>query len=598
MKSSHFWFHSGSYALLGHLDVAQEKRGRVGVVIVPPFGWEDVCSYRPLRFMARMLAEMGLPVLRYDLPGTGDSAGDAQDPGLLNAWIQSIGDAASELRTVAGVRHSAVIGVHLGALLAAVAASRGANIQRWILWGAVAKGRTLLRELRAAANVERWESLPDEDAPPQPLPGFTSGGFLIAPETQRSLEELDLSKLSWPQLGRTLILSRDDLPIEETLVAAMRCSATEVEMATGRGYSAIMAAPQEALCPEATTRLIGEFVLRDFPELPRRDAGQFPRFGVATNGKRIGGDYVESVFGIDTSSLGMFGILGEPARDLPRGDSCILYLNPGGVRHIGPNRMWVESARRWAGRGVPSLRLDLQGIGESAGELYLDVPSLYRESLMEQIEIAVDALRSRAGVKRFVVIGLCAGACWGFNAAIRNPDVRAAILLNPSLLDWDPGADRRRMLRNMASGPSHWAELAQLIRGSILRGDLKRAALRVAERLGRKRSDRAGYIQMPFETPFEAWPYFERHQKRVTLVFRETEPLLEELQAAGQLPPASNPWVRCVRVPNGGHTFRPLWAQHIAHSVIDAELTNCAGGIQPALARPDSRTASPKTVHA
>jgi hypothetical protein len=84
MKTLHRWFSSGSYSLLGHIDQSQEKRARLGVVIVPPFGWEDVCSYRPLRFMARTFAGRGIPTLRYDLPGTGDSSGDARDAGLFD----------------------------------------------------------------------------------------------------------------------------------------------------------------------------------------------------------------------------------------------------------------------------------------------------------------------------------------------------------------------------------------------------------------------------------------------------------------------------------------------------------------------------------
>ena len=83
----------------------------------------------------------------------------------------------TELRSVAGVTEVAVVGIHLGAMLAMTAVARGADIRQMVLWGPAAAGRMVLRELRAAANVERWERLPDEDAPPQPMPGFESGGI-------------------------------------------------------------------------------------------------------------------------------------------------------------------------------------------------------------------------------------------------------------------------------------------------------------------------------------------------------------------------------------------------------------------------------------
>ncbi len=118
MSTIHRWFPSGAYSLLGHIDVPETSHGTAGVLIVPPFGWEDVCSYRPLRFLARTLAESGIPVMRFDLPGTGDSSGSALDSGLFEAWIQSVDDAAAELRAATGVKDVAVVGIRLGALLA------------------------------------------------------------------------------------------------------------------------------------------------------------------------------------------------------------------------------------------------------------------------------------------------------------------------------------------------------------------------------------------------------------------------------------------------------------------------------------------------
>ena len=94
MSTVHRWFRSGLYSLLGHIDLPPTTRGPLGVLIVPSFGWEDVCGYRPLRFLARIFAAEGIPAMRFDLPGTGDSSGDARDSGLFEAWIQSIDDAA------------------------------------------------------------------------------------------------------------------------------------------------------------------------------------------------------------------------------------------------------------------------------------------------------------------------------------------------------------------------------------------------------------------------------------------------------------------------------------------------------------------------
>ncbi len=267
MSTRHRWFRSGIYSVLGHVDLPEDKSGDTGVVIVPPFGWEDVCSYRPLRFMAQGFAQRGIATLRYDLPGTGDSSGDAADAALLDSWIRSVTDAVSELRSVAGVRDVSVVGVHLGAMLAMKAVSQGADIRQMVLWGPSATGRRVLRELRAAANVERWEHLADEDAPPQPMPGFEAGGFLISPETQRALEDLDVSSLPWRNSPRVLLLSRDDLPPDGRILEALHTSLRHVAIAPGRGYAAMMASPQESVSCVETIDLVASFITADIPGL-------------------------------------------------------------------------------------------------------------------------------------------------------------------------------------------------------------------------------------------------------------------------------------------------------------------------------------------
>ena len=83
---------------------------RVGVVIVPPFGYEAVCAARSLRHLADDAARAGLIALRFDPDGTGDSAGDDLDPARLEHWLDSIDDAC------------------------ALVAARAALMQAWMPW--------------------------------------------------------------------------------------------------------------------------------------------------------------------------------------------------------------------------------------------------------------------------------------------------------------------------------------------------------------------------------------------------------------------------------------------------------------------------------
>lgn len=105
------------------------ERGPVdgtAVLLLPPLGYEETASYRPLRVLAEHLAGAGRLVQRLDWPGLGDSALDAGDP-------------ARGFERVVGV------GVRAGGLLAAAAG----GFDGLALWGVPPTGRRYLREERA-----------------------------------------------------------------------------------------------------------------------------------------------------------------------------------------------------------------------------------------------------------------------------------------------------------------------------------------------------------------------------------------------------------------------------------------------------------------
>ena len=570
MIARHFWFRSGSYSLLAHLDQPDIISGDTGLLVVPPFGWEDICSHRPLRSLCQHLAEAGIPTLRFDLPGTGDSSGNALATGLVDSWIQSLVDAAAELRAATGVRKVAVLGIRLGALLTLAAASAQAAIDDLILWGGAITGRALLRELRALRSLESVVYTDGEEPPPQPVPGTEIVGFLISPETERALETLNLAPLPAMPDRRVLLLSRDGVPTHKTLVQALeRCGCALVQK-TGAGYSAMMVFPHQEL-PPATSGAILEF-LDVQTHRKSSDAAPLHQKSPKSHSTLAEGGIVESVCLLPGASGSLFSILSQSEDKHLRSKWCLLFLNSGLVRHIGSNRMWVETARRWALRGISSVRLDFDHVGDSDGDQHISIGSLYEDKLVDQIETATRLIGSQIECDRFIAVGLCSGAYAAFQGLIQNVKIRGAILLNPRIFFWDPAVDQRRLQRRVVSRLADIADWRRLLKGEIRPDRVKLAGRSVLDKLLLRDCPQDRECQIPKKAMSAAWSMIEKSQSRLTLIFSDNEPLFEEMVEERQLPPANNSLIRCLQVGLAGHTFQPLWAQKLLQDLLDTEV--------------------------
>src|SRR3954454_17227395 len=101
---------------------------RAPVLICPPWGWDDVASYRARRGWARRLAAAGHHTLRLDLPATGNSDGRPADEGGVDAWGVGIIAAAGCLSAAAAAASVVALGLGLGGLLGLQAVEEGAPI--------------------------------------------------------------------------------------------------------------------------------------------------------------------------------------------------------------------------------------------------------------------------------------------------------------------------------------------------------------------------------------------------------------------------------------------------------------------------------------
>ena len=119
----------------------------------------------------------------------------------------------------------------------------------------------------------------------------------------------------------------------------------------------------------------------------------------------------------------MIGVLHHGARGARRG---IVVVVGGPQVRTGSHRQFVLLARKWARAGVPVLRFDCRGKGDSGGD-FIDF-----EHLDDDITSAVDALVERCpGLEEVFLWGLCDGASAILMYAWRDPRISGVAVLNP-----------------------------------------------------------------------------------------------------------------------------------------------------------------------
>jgi pimeloyl-ACP methyl ester carboxylesterase len=198
---------------------------RLAVLLCYPAPQEYMFAHRAFRRLAETLAQRGYPVLRFDYTGTGDSASDL-DAATLAGWRTDIVAGADELAELAGVETLSIVGMRLGAALAAGVSAEGRRFRDVVLWDPIVRGRRAVDELRAIDDQRHAMSHVRRDPPPVD----ELCGFAFPAQLRRDLDRLDLLQLPRLSASRVSVMTSEQDDDATALVRRLKEVGNEVTL--------------------------------------------------------------------------------------------------------------------------------------------------------------------------------------------------------------------------------------------------------------------------------------------------------------------------------------------------------------------------------
>lgn len=193
-------------------------------------------------------------------------------------------------------------------------------------------------------------------------------------------------------------------------------------------------------------------------------------------------------------------ILEEPAGGAGGAQIAAVLLCPGIKMRVGPHRLHRKLAKPFLDRGIPVMRVDFRGLGDSEG----DWPDESLQQIYRLTELghcvgdarsALDWLEARFGIRRFIVGGLCGAAITALHLATEDARLSALYAVGlPARLDGT--GEQARVTRGELT--SQWSRYLRKLgrprawlRFLSLQSDYRLLWRAIAQRLGKSRADPA-----------------------------------------------------------------------------------------------------------
>ncbi len=430
----------------GHFGWLHPADGNKGVVLCNPFGHEAMWLHQALRELAQRLAARGVPVLRFDYRGTGDSI-DGEGLVCPTDWADEVLEAIDYLKHITGIERVSLAGFRLGATVAAWAA-RKHEIDSIAMLAPVRSTRLFWREMNILNQTWRQTAGVDEDHEHTPPGARDIMGHRVSAAALETIGDLDLCDEPQVPAQRILIAHSGQRDGSQELSGHYERNGACVESVAFENYTQVLQTAWLSELPESLLNRVADWLSERVEPCVRAPAVPVEASPVLVNASAM-------EYPLQIGDGSVFGVLCEPAMlcAAPEHTPVLLIANTAATHHVGDGRFGVELGRELAKRGFASLRIDAEGVGDSCCPARAGGPGqTVLDAMGVDLSRAADWLIGR-GYRDVVVFGICAGAYVALQATRRHHAVRGLIMVNPVAFVLPDGCTMQGAARRMPGSP-------------------------------------------------------------------------------------------------------------------------------------------------
>ncbi|KRB62838.1 hypothetical protein ASE04_01285 [Rhizobium sp. Root708] len=538
------------------------RKRSTAVLFINPWGFEEMCTRRFFRVAAEHFADVGVPSLRFDYPGTGDALDLGAAPASLAVWEDSIRAHASKLKELSGCDRIIFVAQGLGATLAQRIGQTIDGLDAVVMLAPVLNGRSYLRELSAWSKfINHHLGLTEDDLPKDQ---HIIAGLVLPDGIAAELSKLKIGTPEQIAAPRYLILERPARADETAFADGLSALGAAVEQRSFDGYDDLVTDPLFAKVPLGTVHMLAEWM----DAQTSLDNSEVRSVQIVDAGVLKGNGFEEVPVRFGEFNH-LVGVICRPIG--PASGNAVLFLSTAYDRHCGWGRTIVDMARNLALEGIASLRFDSANAGDSPPRPDAPAQILYSATQNEDARAAVDLLETVVPGP-LMVAGRCSGGYLAIRAAVADDRLKAAVSINPFVFYWDPdlAVEKRHVVSVPRSFEDYGERLAsmdtfkRLIRGEIdIKAAIKNVVIAFARRMSVRIAPLIEYLPGRRHTAVEVKRSFSIFGKRkvpLTLIYSEGDVGLEHMYfhfGPGGRKFARHPNVRLVMLADADHNLTP-----------------------------------------